>query len=83
VSRLMPAVTSSAHLQKAHELRRLLAAYTASEDLIRIGAYQKGTDPTLDKALTLIPELHGFLMQKPGESVSLPDSIAKLLALPS
>ena len=43
------------------ELRRLLAAYTASEDLIRIGAYQKGSDPTLDKALALIPELHRFL----------------------
>ena len=82
VSRLMPAVCSAAHLQKAHELRRLLAAYTASEDLIRIGAYQKGTDPTLDKALTLIPELHRFLMQKPAESASLAESITKLLALP-
>jgi flagellum-specific ATP synthase len=70
-------------LQKAHELRRLLAAYTASEDLIRIGAYQKGSDATLDKALALIPELHRFLTQKPGESTTLADSIAKLMALPS
>ena len=83
VSRLMPAVCSTPHLQKAQELRRLLAAYTASEDLIRIGAYQKGTDPTLDKALALIPELHRLLMQKPGEATPLDDSIAKLLALPS
>jgi flagellum-specific ATP synthase len=83
VSRLMPAVASSAHLQKASELRRLLAAYTASEDLIRIGAYQKGSDPTLDKALALIPELRRFLMQKPSDAVSLTDNIQKLLALPS
>jgi flagellum-specific ATP synthase len=83
VSRLMPAVTSAPHLQKATELRRLLAAYTASEDLIRIGAYQKGTDPTLDKALALMPELHRFLMQKPSEATSFPDSVTKLLALPS
>jgi flagellum-specific ATP synthase len=83
VSRLMSAVASPPHLQKAHELRRLLAAYTASEDLIRIGAYQKGGDPTLDKALALIPELHRFLMQSPGESMPLADSVAKLLALPS
>ncbi|HTS08433.1 MAG TPA: FliI/YscN family ATPase, partial [Candidatus Eisenbacteria bacterium] len=34
VSRLMPAVCSPPHLQKAHELRRLLAAYAASEELI-------------------------------------------------
>src|SRR5579872_4052605 len=82
VSRLMSAVCSAAHQQKAHELRRLLAAYTASEDLIRIGAYQKGSDPTLDKALALIPELHRFLMQKPSEATSFDDSVAKLLALP-
>lgn len=83
VSRLMPSVCSAPHLQKAHELRRLLAAYTASEDLIRIGAYQKGSDPTLDKALALIPELHRFLIQKPGDSVTFSDSVSKLLALPS
>ena len=83
VSRLMPAVCSGPHLQKAHELRRLLAAYTASEDLIRIGAYQKGTDPTLDKALALIPELHRFLTQKPSETATLADTITRILALPS
>src|SRR5216684_481981 len=83
VSRLMPSVSSAQHVEKAHALRRLLAAYTASEDLIRIGAYQKGSDPTLDKALTLIPELHRFLMQKPVETVSLAETAARLLALPS
>lgn len=81
VSRLMPAVSSAVHLQKATELRRLLAAYTASEDLIRIGAYQKGSDPTLDKALALIPELHRYLMQKPGETATFAESVSKLLAL--
>jgi flagellum-specific ATP synthase len=83
VSRLMPAVCAPKHLEKAHELRRLLAAYTASEDLIRIGAYQKGSDPTLDKALALIPELNRFLTQKPQETVNFSDTIAKLLALPT
>jgi flagellum-specific ATP synthase len=83
ISRLMPSVCSALHLEKAHALRRLLAAYTASEDLIRIGAYQKGSDPTLDKALTLIPDLHRFLMQKPGETALLAETAARLLALPS
>ncbi len=82
VSRLMAAVASAAHLQKAQTLRRLLAAYAASEDLVRIGAYQKGSDSTLDKALTLIPELDHFLMQKPGEAAPLAETIEKLLALP-
>jgi flagellum-specific ATP synthase len=82
VSRLMSSVASAAHLQKAQTLRRLLATYTASEDLVRIGAYQKGSDTTLDKALTLIPELDQFLMQKPGEAAPLAETIGKLLALP-
>ena len=83
VSRLMSAVCSPPHLQKAQDLRRLLAAYKSSEDLVRIGAYQKGSDPTLDKALVLIPELHRFLMQKPGEAVRFSDSVSKMMALPS
>jgi flagellum-specific ATP synthase len=82
VSRLMSSVASAPHLQKAQSLRRLLAAYSASEDLVRIGAYQKGSDSTLDKALTLIPELDQFLMQKPGDAAPLAESIQKLLALP-
>ncbi len=83
VSRLMPAVASAQHLQKAQNMRRLLAAYTASEDLVRIGAYQKGSDATLDKALSLIPELDQFLMQKPGDPAPLAETINKLLALPA
>jgi flagellum-specific ATP synthase len=82
VSRLMSAVASPQHLQKAQTLRRLLAAYSASEDLVRIGAYQKGSDSTLDKALALIPELDQFLMQKPGDAAPLAETIQKLLALP-
>jgi flagellum-specific ATP synthase len=83
VSRLMSSVAAPAHLLKAQTLRRLLAAYAASEDLVRIGAYQKGSDSTLDKALTLIPELDHFLMQKPGEAAPLAETVSKLLALPS
>ena len=82
VSRLMSAVASPVHQQKAQTLRRFLAAYTASEDLVRIGAYQKGSDSTLDKALSLIPELDQFLMQKPGDAAPLAETITRLLALP-
>ncbi len=82
VSRLVSSVCTPAHLEKAYTIRRLMAAYAASEDLIRIGAYQKGADPTLDRALHLLPELHKFLMQKPGAAISFTDTVQKLLALP-
>jgi flagellum-specific ATP synthase len=81
ISRLMPAVCSREHLAKASDLRRLLASYQASEDLVRIGAYQKGNDPTLDAALALLPELRGFLQQKPDEAPSFDHTQARLLRL--
>ena len=81
ISRLMPAVCSGQHLDKASELRKLLSAYRASEDLVRIGAYQKGNDPTLDAALALLPSLNTFLQQKPEEAISLEQAQAQLLAL--
>ena len=81
ISRLMPAVCSAEHLAKAHKLRKLLASHAASEDLVRLGAYQKGSDPVLDQALALMPELERFLQQTPGEDVRLEDNVGKLLAL--
>jgi flagellum-specific ATP synthase len=83
ISRLMPAVCPAAHLAKANALRKLLAAYTMSEDLIRIGAYQKGSDPVIDRALLVLPELRRFLEQAPNEAVSLEDTITKLMAIAS
>jgi flagellum-specific ATP synthase len=83
ISRLMPMVCSAPHLEKAQALRRLLAAYSASEDLIRIGAYQKGSDPVLDSALATLPELNRFLEQGPNEAVTLEDTVNRLLAIAS
>ena len=67
LSRLMPNVISPEHLERAKTLRQLLAAYIHSEDLIRIGAYQKGADPVLDKAVEVLPALNSFLQQRPDE----------------
>lgn len=82
LSRLMPNVSSQEHLQKAGVVRMLLAAYTRSEDLVRIGAYQKGTDPTLDKALAALPHFEKFLQQGPDESAPLEANLKQLLGLP-
>jgi len=81
ISRLMPAVCSPQHRDKASAFRSLLATYAASEDLVRIGAYQKGTDPVLDQALAVLPELNRFLQQGPTDAVSLEENMARLLAM--
>src|SRR5208337_3687888 len=83
LSRLMPAVCAPEHLEKARRLRKLLAAYTASEDLIRVGAYQKGLDPVLDQAIEVIPALNTFLQQRVDEKTPLSGTLAALQALPA
>jgi flagellum-specific ATP synthase len=82
LSRLMSAVCTKEHLEKTRSLRELLAAYAASEDLVRIGAYQKGVDPILDRALAALPAITAFLQQKKGESTGFQESVKALLALP-
>ena len=83
LSRLMTSITQPQHLGKAKALRILLAAYARSEDLIRIGAYQRGADPVLDRAVEVLPELNKFLHQSPQERSTLTDMLALLAAIPA
>ena len=83
VSRLMSSMVSKQHLAKANALRLLMAAYARSEDLIRIGAYQKGTDPVLDNAIQNLPALNEFLLQKPDSFSSFQDAVKQLMTLNS
>ena len=82
ISRLMPAVCSADHLAKSLKLRGFLSSYTSSEDLIRVGAYQKGGDSNLDQAIAALPALNAFLRQKKSELAPLKESIQALMALP-
>lgn len=81
LSRLMSSLVPREQIEKASALRQLMAAYTRSEDLIRIGAYQRGTDPLLDKAIGTLPSINGFLTQKADELCSLDESFEKLMNL--
>lgn len=62
-SRVMGEVTSKEHRAAAATLRELLAAYRKAEDLINIGAYQKGANPTIDRAVAQIEAINGLLRQ--------------------
>jgi flagellum-specific ATP synthase len=83
LSRLMSNVVSTQHLDKANALRRAMAVYSKSEDLIRIGAYQKGADPALDKSVQVLPALNAFLQQKPDVLNQHREVVQQLLGLPS
>lgn len=82
LSRLLTSVCMPDHLAKIQRLRQYMAAYAASEDLIRVGAYQRGTDPVLDRALEVLPALNVVLQQKKHERCLLDEACAQVLALP-
>jgi flagellum-specific ATP synthase len=69
VSRLMPAIVTGEHMAAAALLRRMLAIYAKSEDLIRIGAYKPGADADLDRAIKSRFMVRDFLVQQAHEDV--------------
>lgn len=81
VSRLMPALATPEQLRAANLLRDALATYRASEDLVNIGAYVSGTNPSLDRALTLMPRIKDFLCQPAIGATPYEETVDRLLAL--
>ncbi|HKM56877.1 MAG TPA: FliI/YscN family ATPase [Isosphaeraceae bacterium] len=81
ISRLMPAVAGPEHREQAALLRRLMAVYARSEDLVRIGAYKPGADPDLDRALRARGAMRAFMTQDAHEQVHLADCLGRLRAL--
>ena len=78
LSRLMPAVTTREHRERAGVARSLMAAYARSEDLLKVGAYKPGMDSMLDRAIAARAGLMGFCQQKSYEQTSLAESVAGL-----
>jgi flagellum-specific ATP synthase len=68
ISRVMNAVIDKPHKQAARELLELLATYREAEDLINIGAYSRGSNPRIDKAISKIDAINRFLRQDIEES---------------
>lgn len=71
LSRVMNKVATREHKVVASHLRDLMAAYKENEDLIAVGAYARGSNPKVDKALIIYDELMGLLRQEQGMSTYL------------
>ena len=81
VSRVMPEVVSRDHLRAAVEVKEMMAAYQEMEDLINIGAYRAGTNPRVDRAISLIEPIRDFLRQDVVEGSTLDAALTGLLEL--
>jgi len=79
VSRVMKDIVSAEQQEAADTLKRLLSVYRESEDLISIGAYQRGSNPEIDKAIQFIETIQAYTRQKVDEKVTLQEAQERLL----
>lgn len=81
VSRTMPGCVPEAARDTVRRARALLSSFGDMEELIRLGAYRRGSDSDVDEAIALNPQLEAFLSQRKGESTSLDEGYAALAAI--
>jgi FliI/YscN family ATPase len=80
-SRVRDMVVSREHRDSANLIQRLEGSFRDKEDLILVGAYQKGTDPLVDTAVALREPVLSLLQQPPEESADLAGTAEMVIAL--
>ncbi len=83
VSRLMNKIAGRDHLEAAGLLRQAFALYEENKDLIQIGAYKKGSDPRLDRAIDIALALEDFMKQGIDERREFEDTLERIKQIAS
>jgi flagellum-specific ATP synthase len=81
VSRTMPRSADPVFYPVVQAARNTLATYGDMEELIRLGAYRKGSSPEVDRAIALFPALDAFLAQGKEEATSIGDGYSRLAGI--
>jgi flagellum-specific ATP synthase len=78
ISRTMPECNSENENEIVNRARTYLATYENMAEMIRLGAYRRGSNKDVDEAIVYYSQLEEFLRQKPNESDTLATGYAKL-----
>jgi len=81
VSRLTSQLSDPADLAAARKMREALAVYDESRDLVELGAYVAGSNPRLDSAIRVRPEILAFLRQETAVKAPLEESRSRLRSI--
>lgn len=81
ISRVKNDIISNEHKKASAKILEMIANYRGSEDLISVGAYQKGTSRKTDIAISNIDKINDFLKQGVDEPAELEDTINELIEL--
>jgi flagellum-specific ATP synthase len=80
-SRLLPDIARPEERELAQKAVATLSVHAKSRDLIDVGAYRAGSNPQLDAALRVAPDLERFLCQGMGEAHARKDGLAQLKSI--
>ena len=83
ISRLMSSIVTQEHRDAAAKLRRIMALYRENKDLIDVGMYVSGSNPKLDIAIQMMPQINAFLQQRTSDLVSMDTTISTLIQMMS
>jgi flagellum-specific ATP synthase len=78
ISRLTPQITTPEHMSMTQNFKHIYSLYQQNRDLISVGAYQQGSDPAIDRAIRMHPQLIDFITQNMNHSVSFDSSRTQL-----
>ncbi len=78
VSRVMPNITDETQKKLAYEIKALMSTYRDAEDLINIGAYARGSNKNIDKAIDKIDMINDFLKQGTHEKFELDEILGMM-----
>lgn len=78
VSRVMKEIVTKEHYDYAGKLKENISRYQESEDLINVGAYAKGRNPEVDRAIELKVPIDQFLRQSVEDSWTYDKTVSAL-----
>jgi len=78
ISRLANRISGPSTKQAVAQVRRLMASYASSEELIAVGAYERGSNPAIDAAIDAHDAIEQFLIQDEYEPSSIDDTLTGL-----
>lgn len=78
VSRAMPECLDPNQQKIVKRAKNLISTYEDMAELIRLGAYRKGSDPKVDEAIQYYDQIEEFLTQNKGDRTSIDDGFSKL-----
>ena len=80
VNTRLPDCNSDAQNEIVNRARQLLSSYEDMAELIRLGAYRKGSDPLVDEAIYYYQPIEAFIAQGKNEHTDLEQGYAQLAA---